>query len=95
MGIPISPELPKPYRVTHPSPYALDCKVATDSAPGCGTQRLDWVWQMWKVVLSPLKQAEEPAAIFWDDLDNVDRQHWLCIQHLLVPKDRCGAFAKM
>ena len=52
-------------------------------------QGLDWVWQMWRVALSPSEDLAPVKFLFWDDIDAVDNQLWLGIEHLLIANDRC------
>lgn len=59
-------------------------------ASACDLQKVDWVWEMLKLVFAPatLPGADLPRVIFYDDFGQVDRKEWLCIQEAVVINDR-------
>lgn len=62
------------------------------SSPPTVSQKVDWVWEMLKLVFAPatLPGQDLPRAIFYDDFGQVDRKEWLCIQEAVVINDRQG-----
>ena len=56
-------------------------------------QKVDWVWEMLKLVFAPatLPGQDLPRTIFYDDFAQVERREWLCIQEAIVIHDRQAA----
>ena len=56
-------------------------------------QKVDWVWEMLKLVFAPatLPGQDLPRTIFYDDFAQVERREWLCIQEAVVIHDRQAA----
>lgn len=59
-----------------------------------GVQKLDWVWEMLKLVFEPATAPgqELPHAVFYDDFGQVDRKEWLCFEEVVVINDRRTIF---
>ena len=59
----------------------------------CSSQKVDWVWEMLKLVFAPatLPGQDLPRTIFYDDFAQVERREWLCIQEAVVIHDRQAA----
>jgi hypothetical protein len=56
-------------------------------------QKVDWVWEMLKLVFAPatLPGQDLPRTIFYNDFAQVERREWLCIQEAVVIHDRQAA----